>query len=195
MTSSPDMVASIEPRSDQTNAEDLITGPRTVTVIAVKRGSAEQPVDIVTDEFGDGRPYKPCKTMRRVLVAAWGTDTSLYVGRRMTIYRDPDITFGRDKVGGIRISHLSDIDKRLEIALTVTRGRRAMFAVDPLPSTITQQQAQDFARRINSAATTSELDAVAAALKGCDLGEYRNSLLAAWNERREVNAYEREPTT
>jgi hypothetical protein len=133
MTSAPDMTASIAPRSDQLNAEDLLTGPRTVTITDVTRGTTEQPVNIVTAEFGPGRPYKPSKTMRRVIVAAWGTNTATYIGRRLTIYRDPDITFGRDRVGGIRISHLSNINKRLEIALTVTRGRRATFAVDPLP--------------------------------------------------------------
>lgn len=130
----PDMTASIAPRSDQINAEDLITGPRTVTITDVTRGTTEQPVNIVTAEFGAGRPYKPSKTMRRMIVAAWGTDTSSYVGRRITIYRDPDITFGRDRVGGIRISHLSHIDKLIEIALTVTRGRRAIFTVEPLPA-------------------------------------------------------------
>jgi hypothetical protein len=133
MTSAPDMTASIEPRSDQVNAEDLITGPRTVTITDVKRGTTEQPVNIGTTEFGPGRPYKPSKTMRRIIVSAWGTNTSTYIGRRITIYRDPDITFGRDRVGGIRISHLSHLEKRLEIALTVTRGRRSTFSVDPLP--------------------------------------------------------------
>lgn len=133
MTSAPDMTAACAPRSDQINAEDLLTGPRTVTITDVKRGSSEQPVDIVTAEYGPGRPYKPSKTMRRMIVAAWGTNSSVYIGRRLTIYRDPDITFGRDRCGGIRISHLSHIDERLEIALTVTRGRRASFAVDPLP--------------------------------------------------------------
>lgn len=134
MTTEPlDMTASIAPRSDQINAEDLLTGPRVVTITDVQRGSAEQPVNMVTAEFGPGRPYKPSKTMRRVIVAAWGKDASAYVGRRIKIYRDPDITFGRDKVGGIRISHLSHIDRRLEIALTVTRGRRAPFVVEPLP--------------------------------------------------------------
>jgi hypothetical protein len=133
MTTAPDMTASIVPKSDQINAEDLLSGPRTVTITDITRGTAEQPVDMVTAEYGPGRPYKPSKTMRRIIVSAWGTNTSTYIGRRITIYRDPDITFGRDKVGGIRISHLSHIDKRLEIALTVTRGRRSIFAVDPLP--------------------------------------------------------------
>lgn len=181
MTSAPDMTASIAPRSDQINAEDLITGPRTVTITAVTRGTAEQPVNIVTTEFGPERPYKPSKTMRRIIVAAWGTQTSAYIGRRITIYRDPDITFGRDRVGGIRISHLSDINKRLEIALTVTRGRRAVFTVEPLPAA---PELADFERRIAAANSAKELDAIAKDLKVCNLGDQRERLLAAWTERR-----------
>lgn len=133
MTEAFDMTDTIIPKSDQLNAEDILTGPVTITITDVKRGNAEQPVDMVTAEFGPGRPYKPSKTMRRVIVNAWGKDTSAYVGRRIRIYRDPEVNFGKDKVGGIKISHLSHIDKRMEIALTVTRGRRAQFAVDPLP--------------------------------------------------------------
>lgn len=128
-----DLAETIVPRSDQINSEDLLTGPRLVTITAVKRGTDEQPVNIVTAEFGPGRPYKPSKTMRRVLVAAWGTDAQSYVGRRLVIYRDPEITFGKDKVGGIRISAMSDISSRLSVSLTVTRGRRAPFIIDPLP--------------------------------------------------------------
>lgn len=176
-----DMLETIAPRSDQLNAEDLLTGPRTVTITDVTRGTAEQPVDIVTAEFGPGRPYKPSKTMRRIIVAAWGTSTSAYLGRRITIYRDPDITFGRDRVGGIRISHLSHLDKRLQIALTVTRGKRASFTVDPLP-----EEAPTFDRRIADAASIQELDAVAQDLKARDLGDQRASLLSAWSDRRAV---------
>lgn len=127
------MTESITPRSDQINSEDLLTGARTVTVTGVTRGSVEQPVDIVTAEFGPGRPYKPSKTMRRILVAAWGKDASAYTGRRITIYRDPEIKFGAEKVGGIRISHLSHIDKPLTISLTETRGKRKPHRIEPLP--------------------------------------------------------------
>lgn len=127
------MSQTIIPKSDQLNAEDMLSGPRTVTITEVRRGSAEQPVDIVLAEFGPGRPFKPCKTMRRVLVAAWGPDAAAYVGRRMTIYRDPAVKFGGMDVGGIRISHLSHIDKRITVALTVTRGKRAPNVVEPLP--------------------------------------------------------------
>lgn len=128
-----DLTETIAPRSDQLNADDLMGGPRTVTVVDVRKGDPDQPVHIVTAEFGDGRPYKPSKSMRRVLVAAWGTDSTVYAGRRATLYRDPSITFGKDEVGGIRISHLSDIDKPLKLALTVKRGKREPFVVQPLP--------------------------------------------------------------
>ncbi|OBK49401.1 hypothetical protein A5656_28360 [Mycobacterium gordonae] len=180
-----DLAETIIPRSDQINSEDLLTGPRTITITAVKRGTDEQPVDIVTAEFGPGRPYKPSKTMRRVLVAAWGTDAQAYVGRRLVIYRDPEITFGKDKVGGIRISAMSDISARLSVALTVTRGRRAPFIVEPLPSTgITAADAADFERRIADASTIQDLDAIGRDLKARDLGSHRGHLQSAWKDRR-----------
>ena len=127
-----DMTASIVPRSDQVNADDLISGPVTVTVDRVTEGSSEQPVDVHLVEFPE-RAFRPSKSMRRVMVAAWGPDTSAYTGHRMTLYRDPLIRFGKDEVGGIRISHMSHIDRALRIALTVTRGKREPFTVTPLP--------------------------------------------------------------
>ena len=129
-----DLTDSIAPRSDQMNAEDLLTGPRTFTVTEVRKGSsAEQPVSIYLAEFPSDRPFKPSKTVRRLIVSAWGKESEAYTGRRLTLYRDPDVTFGKDKVGGIRVSHMSHIDKRITLALTTTRGKRAPFVVEPLP--------------------------------------------------------------
>lgn len=129
-----DLTDTIVPRSDQMNAEDLLTGPRTFTIKDVRVAkTADQPVSIVLVEFPDGRPFKPSKTVRRLLVAAWGTDGKAYIGRRLTLYRDPDIKFGGMDVGGIRVSHMSHIPRAFTIALTVTRGRREPFQVEPLP--------------------------------------------------------------
>ena len=130
----------IIPRSDQLNADDLLCGPITIRVSAVEAGSStEQPVTI-RYEFDNGRPYKPCKSMRRVLVALWGTDGAAYIGRKLTLYCDKAVTFGPDTTGGIRISHASDIQDATEIALTVKRGKRRPFRVKPL----IEQPAQDF---------------------------------------------------
>ena len=126
-----DLTESIAPRSDQLNADDLISGPVTVTIHEVVPGAAEQPVDVRLVEF-PGRAYRPSKSMRRVMVMAWGVDAATYTGRRLTLYRNPEITFGRDKVGGIEISALSHIEKPLTVALTATRGKRKNFTVKPL---------------------------------------------------------------
>lgn len=128
-----DMTESIAPRSDQANADDFMSGPRTFTITEVRKANnPEQPIDVVLAEFPKGRPFKPSKSMRRVMVAAWGPDASLYTGKRLTLYRDPTIRFGSEQVGGIRISHMSDIDKQMTLALTVTRGKRAPYIVKPL---------------------------------------------------------------
>jgi len=134
-----DLTETITPKSDQINAEDLLAGPRTFTIERVNAGSSEQPVNIHLVEF-PGRPYRPSKSMRRVMVSAWGKDTTPYAGRRITLYRDPSVKFGGEEVGGIKISHLSHIDKQLRIPLTVTRGKRLPHTIDPLPSEPSAEQ-------------------------------------------------------
>lgn len=125
------MTQSIAPRSDQINADDLVGGPMTVTIREVVKGKAEQPFDFLLAETE--RAYRPSLTMRRVIVNAWGPDTATYTGRRLTLYREPTIKFGNQQVGGIRISHLSDIDGKQDVMLQVTRGKRERFSVEPLP--------------------------------------------------------------
>ena len=127
-----DMASTIIPKSNQTNFDDLLAGPRTVTITAVKAsGAPDQPIAVHFD--GDnGKPFMPCKSMRRVMVAAWGPDASQYVGRSMTLYGDPKVAFGGMQVGGIRISHMSHIEKDMTLALTVTKAKRAPFSVKRL---------------------------------------------------------------
>jgi hypothetical protein len=120
----------IKPKSDQLNADDLLVGPITVTITGVKRGNAEQPISVI---LSDGfQPFKPCKSMRRVLIGAWGDDGKHWIGRTMTLYADPSVKYGGVKVGGIRISHLSHIKGELSFALTVTRGKREPYSVLPI---------------------------------------------------------------
>lgn len=123
-----DMSSVIEPRSDQQNADDFIGGPRTITITAVHIQPGEQPVSIAF-EGDNNKPWKPCKSMSRVLVQAWGPDASKYAGRSLTLYRDPKVKWGGLEVGGIRISHMSDIENDMVMALTETRGKRAPFKV------------------------------------------------------------------
>ncbi len=126
-----DMTKVIEPRSDQWNADDFLSGPRTFTIRDVQiRGGQEQPVNMLLE--GTDKAYRPCKSMSRCLVAAWGADARAYVGRSMTLYTDPKVKWGGMEVGGIRISHLSHINGEMVLALTATKGQRKPHRVMPL---------------------------------------------------------------
>lgn len=119
----------IAPKSDRVNADDFLTGPETVTVTAVKRGDADTPVAV---HIEGRKPYYPCKSMRRVLISAWGDNGADWVGKSMTLFTDPGVKFGGVAVGGIRISHLSDIASDLSLSLTATRGKRTPYTVRKL---------------------------------------------------------------
>lgn len=128
-TNNDNLRDTIIPKSDQLNADDLIGISRTIKVTKVSRGkTAEQPV-IVEYEGGDGRPYKPCKSMRRVLIACWSDNGQDWAGRQMTLYADPEVKFGGVKVGGIRISHLSHIPADTSLLITHAKGKRAPYPV------------------------------------------------------------------
>lgn len=125
-----DIAPYIKAKSDQLNADDLIGGPIDVKIMGVKQGSREQPVIIEID--GDNQPFKPCKTVLRVLTKAWGVDAGNWVGRMMRLYCDPTVMYAGVKVGGIRVSHLSDISSDLELMVTATRGKRKPIHVKKL---------------------------------------------------------------
>jgi hypothetical protein len=137
-----DISGTVQTDSDQLDAIDLqMSGPRTFTITKVSKGKADQPVQISLAEFP--RVWRPGKSMRRVLVAAWSPDASTYVGRRVTLYCDPNVRFGSDLVGGTRISNMTDLPggKRLSISLPISRGKSAMFTVEPLADATPAQTA------------------------------------------------------
>jgi hypothetical protein len=130
MTNENWVAGTITPKSDQLNADDLIAGPITVTVEEViQRESSEQPVEI---RVAGHRPYKPCKSMRRLLIAVWGTRAADWIGRKLTLVCDPSVTWGGQAVGGIRIHAVSHISEPMMIAMTVTRGKRKPITVQPI---------------------------------------------------------------
>ena len=123
------MASVIVPKSDQMNADDLIAGPRTIRIRQMSIAeTGEQRVSIFYD--GDGnKPWKPCKSMCRVLVSGWGKDSAAYVGRSVTLYRDEKVTWAGMAVGGIRISHMSHLERDMTMALTATKGKKVVCTV------------------------------------------------------------------
>lgn len=131
MSDVSDLRYTIVPKSDQLNAEQLMAGDMTITVTDVRIGSDDQPV-VIHYEGEDGRPFKPCKTCRKVLIFAWGEDGRKWVGKSMTLFNDPSVKFGGMSVGGIRISHLSDIQRELVVSLTATKGKKTPHTIKVL---------------------------------------------------------------
>jgi hypothetical protein len=135
-----DLSDTIKPQSAQLNADDLIAGSKTIKITSVKPGPNDKQKVAISYEGDEGRPYLPCLSMRRVLVGAWDTDSTVYIGRRITLFRDPTVPYKGVKAGGIRISHMTNIPgPKLEIILTKTRGERMIYTVllledDPPPA-------------------------------------------------------------
>jgi hypothetical protein len=157
-----DLRSTIIPKSDQLNAEQLLGGPMTIRVSDVRIGSSdEQPISVHYDGE-NGRPFKPCKTMRKVLIFAWGPDGREWVGKSMKVYNDPQVKFGGAEVGGIRISHMTDIAGVIKVSLTATKGKKALHTIAPLvvePVGMDPSKIADWVQAI-SVASLDELDAV-----------------------------------
>ncbi|WGH92117.1 hypothetical protein QDX21_07175 [Auritidibacter ignavus] len=127
-----DISHTLQAKSDQINAVDLVGGPQLITITQVRDGgSKEQPVAIDTKET-PGRAFKPAKTVRRILAELWGTDANTWVGRQLVIFNDPSVTWAGEAVGGIRVSHMSHIDGERTVTVRMSRAKRQQVTIKPL---------------------------------------------------------------
>lgn len=150
-----DLSSTVIPKSDQLNADSLISGPVTIKITKVSADPASPQQPIVINFEGDtGKPYKPCKSMRRVMINAWGADGSQYVGRTMTLFRDAEVSFGGMAVGGIRISHMSHIERDVTMALTASQKTRKPYTVKRL--VVEQNNNDALLQRYEACATEAE---------------------------------------
>lgn len=159
----------IEPKSDQLNADDLMAGDRTIRITEVKVLGAgrEQPIWIHFDG-GNGKPWKPCKTMARMLANLWRSpETSTWVGKSVTLYRDPDVLWAGAKIGGIRVRAVSHIEAPIQVAITESKSKRklAMIGVitaEVTPMTKAKQTAEEWAdEQAGAAKVCASLDSLA----------------------------------
>ena len=129
MASDDDFEASLAAKSDQVNNADLSSGPMTINITKIKITNSEQQKWSISFA-GSEKFYRPCLGMRRLIAEIWGKPP--YSGRSMTIYRDPDVRYGSDIMGGIRISHMSNIDGPKKVTVPVSRGKVKTYHIQPL---------------------------------------------------------------
>ena len=79
----------------------------------------------------------------------------------MTLYNDQAVKFGGVDVGGIRISHLSHIDKEIRVSLNTSRGKKGLYVIQPLPVEPARVEflEAEHVQAIESAETIEELKA------------------------------------
>jgi hypothetical protein len=138
-----DLTQALAPKSDQLDFADLEgLAPQVFTITDVSENGSEladqQPVNIKLAEFP--RVWRPSKGMLRVLADNWGKVTADWIGRKVELYGDPNVYFGREKRGGTRISRLSHIPSRKTTQVNPRGGKGAYWSVDPLPEPTTEER-------------------------------------------------------
>lgn len=152
----------IQPKSDQLNADDLVGGSKIIKIREVRiSDSPDQPASIFY-EGDNGKPYKPCKTMRKLMAHCWGLDEAAFVGKRMELFRDDTVRWAGEEVGGIRIKAMSGIKERKRVVLQASKQKKVPVTVEPLPDEAPQAaaapstderraKAEDFSKSLQTA--------------------------------------------
>lgn len=128
-----DISKSLEAKSDQLNAVDLIGSDLTIRIRAINYSEGADQALSIFFEGDNNKPWKPSKGMRRILAGAWGTETDKWINRHARLRFDASVTWAGKEVGGIRISALSDIDKKgLTFVIALNRKSREPYSVEYL---------------------------------------------------------------
>lgn len=150
MSKDVDIRAAIKPRSDQLNFENFLTGPQTFTVAKVTPGDRDHPVFIHMVECPT-TPYKPSKGMLKCIACpdGWGDKSSKWAGLKITLYGDPTVIYGGVEVGGIKVSHLEEIEGDYETLISARRGVRKPHLIRKLvPTGLPMYPAADFEKNL-----------------------------------------------
>lgn len=149
-------------KTDQWNNEDFTDGSRVFTISHVTEGKEQAPYDIHFSD-GDGKCWRPSNGMLELLWRLWGDDSKDWAGRKVELFRDPSVKIGRDVVGGIRVRSMSHIDKPMSPPITVSRGTKKPYTVQPLRAAaapVDRSKVDAALTAIQNATTTSKLDEI-----------------------------------
>lgn len=150
-----DMTPVLIAKSDQINGPDLIGGPRNVKIAGVRLTGKDQATEIIIEN--DDKLWRPCKTVVRLLARAWGNDGNQWIGKSAQLFYDADVRYGKEKPGGVRVSHLSHLNGELTVCLQVRKGVVKEYTIKPL-----QQRANTPAASLpDAAADAPQPDAAA----------------------------------
>ena len=123
-------------KSDRLNYEDFIMGPKEFTISRLaKKVDQGTPRLLIFFEGFESTPYWPSKGMIKCLSnpEGWGESPfSEWIGRRITLFGEPTVVYAGKEMGGIQISHISHIKSAFTTKITLRRGLRIDFTIEPL---------------------------------------------------------------
>lgn len=118
-----------------------LDAPRTVRILDIhgeelegEKGVKLKGVLKFRDASGEGEMVWP-KTNSMLAAALFGAidngdpgqpvrDYSKWIGRLITIYRDPEVRFGAEKVGGVRVYGSPELKAPVTVSVQTTRKRK-----------------------------------------------------------------------
>ena len=181
-----DISKTLVAKSDQLNAGDLIGGGVTVTVDSVEVIRGKQPISIFLRE--GYQPFKPCLSMRRVIAKLWGLETNSWVGRRLTLFCDPDVRWAGERAGGIRISNMDGIKAKAQIPLRESQHRVVTYTIEPLEAQQSKNNSANIdaiAKSMNACTDMAALEGIAKTIRDFNLqAQEKETLAAAYRQKR-----------
>lgn len=135
-----DLSGAWQVKSDRLNADDMIGITPTVTVAAIDWPEGGEPRLHLTEY--PRRPWYPSAGMGRVIRQVWGPDGEQWVGRRATLFNQPDVEYGSKRTGGIRILAMSHMPHARTFEVKESKGKRVKYTIEPLPDATPSHEVQ-----------------------------------------------------
>ena len=113
---------------------DLMDGPQTFTVarVDINLSDKKRPTAIHLVE-SPGKPFKPNLGMRKLIAKGWGKSSKEYVGRRLTLFHNPDVLWQGKREGGVEVCAMSHIEAPFTIQIPVNAKQAKTVKVEVIP--------------------------------------------------------------
>lgn len=129
-----DVTPGLAPASDCQTVQDFVHGPRVCTITGVRLYKNEKGQDRIEVRLdSETRPWRSSLGMGDLMTALWGTESDAWLGQKAELYNDPDVTMGKERTGGIRISAATGISEPTTFTVRDTgRHKKKQVTVRPL---------------------------------------------------------------
>ena len=104
-------------KNDLVNSRVLIMSKITRQEVWRKNGKQ---IAIVLHFDGNAKPMVLNKTNGIAIARIYGPDTSTWIKKPIEVFHDPNVTLGRDRVGGIRVRAASVVPAKISASPTTT---------------------------------------------------------------------------